>query len=67
MAGGDLAGRSPARLVDHAFKTLRLPALAACVHPANAGSQRVLEKLGLVDVGTYDAGGKAERLYRRLA
>jgi RimJ/RimL family protein N-acetyltransferase len=37
------------------------------VHPDNLGSQRVLAKLGLSDVGTYETGGKVERLYRRLA
>lgn len=65
--GRGLASEAGARIVDHAFRTIRLPALAATVHPRNAGSQRVLGKLGLVDVGTYEAGGKVERLYRRLA
>ena len=44
-----------------------MPALAASVHPDNLGSQRVLAKLGFADAGTYEAGGKIERLYRRLA
>lgn len=65
--GRGLASEAGARIVDHAFKTVGLPALAATVHPENAGSRRVLSKLGLVDVGTYEAGGKVERLYRRLA
>lgn len=29
--------------------------------------QRVLAKLGFADAGAYEAGGKIERLYRRLA
>lgn len=65
--GRGLATEAGVRLVEHAFETLRLPALAASVHPENAGSQRVLGKLGLIDVGTYETGGKVERLYRRLA
>jgi RimJ/RimL family protein N-acetyltransferase len=65
--GRGVATEAAARLLDHAFQTLGLPALAASVHPDNLGSQRVLAKLGLSDVGTYEAGGKVERLYRRLA
>lgn len=65
--GRGLASEAGACIVDHAFRTVGLPALVATVHPQNAGSQRVLSKLGLVDVGIYEAGGKVERLYRRPA
>ncbi|KQW70462.1 hypothetical protein ASE17_16345 [Phenylobacterium sp. Root77] len=65
--GRGLATEAGACLLDHAFQALRLPAIAASVHPDNLGSQRVLAKLGLSDVGTYETGGKVERLYRRLA
>lgn len=65
--GRGIATEAAARLMDHAFTTVDLPALAASVHPENLGSQRVLTKLGTADAGSYEAGGKIERLYRRLA
>lgn len=65
--GRGIATEAAARLADYAFSDLRLPALAASVHPENLGSQRVLAKLGLTDAGPYEAGGKIERLYRRHA
>ena len=65
--GRGIATEAGARLMDHAFTGIGLPALAASVDPDNLGSQRVLAKLGFADAGTYEAGGKIERLYRRLA
>lgn len=65
--GRGIATEAAGRLMEHAFSSLKLPALAATVHPENVGSQRVMAKLGFTDVGTYEAGGKVERLYRRLA
>ncbi|MBA4012074.1 MAG: GNAT family N-acetyltransferase [Phenylobacterium sp.] len=65
--GRGIATEAAAQLMIHAFETIGLPALAATVHPENLGSQRVMAKLGFADAGTYDAGGKIERLYRRLA
>ena len=65
--GRGIATEAAGRLMEHAFSSLKLPALAATVHPENVGSQRVMAKLDFTDVGTYEAGGKVERLYRRLA
>jgi len=64
--GRGLATEGGRLLLLHAIETLRLPAVAAVVHPDNAASQGVLTKLGLADVGAYEAGGRVERLYRRL-
>ncbi|MDP3852933.1 GNAT family N-acetyltransferase [Phenylobacterium sp.] len=65
--GVGLATEAATEIVAHAFETLRLTRLAAWVHPENLGSQRVLAKLGFADIGAYEVGGRAERLYRRLA
>lgn len=65
--GRGLATEAATTIMAHGLQTLKLPAIAAVVHPANLASQRVLAKLGLADVGTYEAGGKVERLYRRSA
>lgn len=65
--GLGLATEAARQTVAHGFETLRLAGLAACVHPQNLGSQRVLAKLGFAEIGPYEANGRAERLYRRLA
>jgi RimJ/RimL family protein N-acetyltransferase len=44
-------------LVAYAFATLRLPRVVAVTYPDNAGSQRVLEKLGFARRGMIDYRG----------
>jgi ribosomal-protein-alanine N-acetyltransferase len=50
-------------LVDHAFDDLGLPRVVAQVEPANDGSRRVLEKLGMEERGTRTAYGRPHLLY----
>lgn len=38
------------------LKTTRNPVLTAHIHPANAGSARVAERIGLVPTGELDGG-----------
>jgi ribosomal-protein-alanine N-acetyltransferase len=55
--GQGLASEAAGALVDHAFRTLRLPRLVAVTYPDNRGSQRVLEKLGFTRDGLVEYKG----------
>jgi [ribosomal protein S5]-alanine N-acetyltransferase len=50
-------------LVEHAFTTLGVPRVVAQVEPANAGSRRVLEKLGMTAREERIAYGRPHLLY----
>lgn len=51
-------------LLRHAFDDLRLNAVWAGHYAGNGQSRRVMEKLGLTELGTRDAGGRLERVLR---
>ena len=53
------AGRA---LLAHAFDDLRLGRVWAGHYEGNLQSRRVMEKLGLTEVRTRDAGGRLERV-----
>ena len=50
-------------LVDYAFDVLRVPRVVAQVEPENAGSRRVLEKLGMTEREVRTAYGRPHLLY----
>jgi RimJ/RimL family protein N-acetyltransferase len=50
-------------LLVHAFGALEAPRVLAQVEPANAASRRVLEKLGMREVGTRTAYGRPHLLF----
>jgi [ribosomal protein S5]-alanine N-acetyltransferase len=50
-------------LVVHAFEVLGAPRVVAQVEPGNAGSRRVLEKLGMTERETRTAYGRPHLLY----
>ena len=50
-------------LVGHAFAVLRAPRVVAQVEPANQGSRRVLEKLGMTEREVRMAYGRPHLLY----
>ena len=62
--GDGIATEAGQRLVEHGLVTLRLPGLAAWVHPDNAGSKGVLGKLGFAPDGQYEDNGQVQDLYR---
>ncbi len=49
--GRGLATEAAARVLDYGFRDFGFDPIVAVVHPENRGSQRVLEKIGLVCVG----------------
>lgn len=51
-------------LLDHAFDDLRLKVVWAGHYDENAQSRRVMEKLGLSEVGAREAQGRPERILR---
>lgn len=51
FAGRGLAPRAVALVMDHCFTTAGLHRLEVCVRPENTNSLRVVEKLGLHEVG----------------
>lgn len=57
------ASEAAAAVKDHAFGALGLPRLLAIVSPANPGSARVLEKIGLRGEGRIGQGGEELLLY----
>lgn len=61
--GRGFAREAAAATVGHAFGTLGLPRLLAIVTDANAASIRLLESLGLVQVGHHDTGSERLRLH----
>ena len=63
--GDGIATEASAALITHAQKTLGLTTLTAWTHPENAGSQRVLVKLGFEPDGHYDDDGLIQALFRR--
>lgn len=62
--GEGIATEAGRRLVTHGLETLALPGLAAWTHPQNAGSKRVLTKLGFLPDGQYEDDGQVQDLYR---
>ncbi|CAN5855723.1 GNAT family N-acetyltransferase [soil metagenome] len=62
--GDGIATEAAQRLVAHGLDTLGLTGLAAWTHPQNAGSKRVLSKLGFVPDGQYEDDGQVQDLYR---
>ena len=50
-------------LIEHAFAVLRAPRVVAQVEPANLGSRRVLEKLGMTEREVRMAYGRPHLLY----
>ena len=46
--GAGLATEAARAVLDHGFITLRLPEVVADIHPENARSIRVAEKIGLI-------------------
>lgn len=61
--GQGIAREAAAATVAHAFGTLGLPRLLAIVTEANTASIRLLESLGLVQVGHHDTGSERLRLH----
>ena len=55
-----------AETLRYAFETLAQPEVHAIVRPANLASARVLEKIGMSEIGTLDdvPGEAPSRLYR---
>lgn len=66
--GSGLATEAAASVAEYAFTTLAVEALFAGHHPANAASQRVLEKLGFEHAGEefYEPSGVIEPTYLLL-
>ena len=50
-AGRGIVPRSVAMVIDHCFTTARLHRIEICIRPENSNSLRVVEKLGLHEVG----------------
>jgi ribosomal-protein-alanine N-acetyltransferase len=50
-AGRGVVPRAVAMVVDHAFVTCGLHRIEICIRPENANSLRVVEKLGITEVG----------------
>jgi len=50
-------------IVEHAFKTVRVPRILADIDPRNTPSMRVAEKIGLTYIGDGDHGGTPCRSY----
>lgn len=61
--GEGLAPEGAAAVRDWAFAERRLPRLISLIHPDNAGSIRVAEKLGARFEGTWDFAGLAVKVY----
>lgn len=61
--GRGIAREAAAATIAHAFGALGLPRLLAIVTETNAASIRLLESLGLVQVGHHEAGGERLRLH----
>jgi [ribosomal protein S5]-alanine N-acetyltransferase len=51
VAGRGVMPRAVAMVIDHCFTTARLHRIEICVRPENSNSLRVVEKLGLGEVG----------------
>lgn len=63
--GKGFASEIGAGLIDYAFVTLQLPGLIALIDPANFGSERVAQKLGMrLDREIVRPSGAIRRLYR---
>jgi len=56
--GMGLASEAARELVRHGFEGLQAPLLCAIRHPGNAGSARVMDKLGMRYVGLQTWGGE---------
>jgi ribosomal-protein-alanine N-acetyltransferase len=61
--GRGYATEAARALVDHAFGRLGVPRVVAQVEPANAGSRRVLQKLGMTPREERSAYGRPHLLY----
>ncbi|HEU0152236.1 MAG TPA: GNAT family N-acetyltransferase [Arenimonas sp.] len=66
-AGQGLASEAGAAVLGHAFGVLRLAQVLAIVSPDNAGSVRVLQKLGMREWGLREFDGKMLRVFTLAA
>jgi len=63
--GKGIATVAARALLEYGFRTLGLERIHAIVHPRNAASVRVLEKLGMQKLGSADYGGFEVLHYQR--
>lgn len=61
--GQGYASEAGAAVLQHGFTARGMDRILAIVSPDNAGSARVLEKLGMADEGLRDVDGKTLRVY----
>src|SRR5919201_2954095 len=61
--GKGYATEAASRWLEHAFEALGFPRVIALVGPSNAASIRVLEKLGMVHIGSVPFDGRDWLLY----
>lgn len=69
--GKGIATEACAAFIDYVFRTYDIPALTADVDPRNAGSLKVLSKLGFVETGRAEktymlVGGWSDSIYLAL-
>ncbi len=64
--GDGLATEGARELVRYGFDDLGLHRIIAVTHPDNAASQRVLRKIGLVDIGWGHYYGRALRVFETV-
>jgi RimJ/RimL family protein N-acetyltransferase len=62
--GRGIASEAACKIVEHAFRRVKLPRIIADIAVENAGSRRVAEKLGMRRVGEADGDGKRYVRYR---
>ena len=62
--GRGVATEAATRVLDYGFRTLEPDPIVAVIHPDNRASHRVLEKIGLVRVGTGFHYGQTLPFYR---
>ncbi len=51
FAGRNVIPRAVAAVIDHCFTAARLHRIEICIRPENSNSLRVVEKLGLMEIG----------------
>ncbi|GAA5166735.1 GNAT family N-acetyltransferase [Amycolatopsis dongchuanensis] len=64
--GEGFATEAAAALLDHGLRTIGVSAVWALVHEANTASRRLVERLGLQDVGGEEHYGGPHRVYIAL-
>ena len=62
--GRGIASETAAIWVKYGFETLQVPEICAAAHVDNAGSNRVLRKLGFECAETFDYDGEPHNWYR---